>query len=103
MCCRYVKTFYFFIEFFVFILDISEDDKIEIYIYNNIPLLALFFNNQGIIFKIKKSLFTKICNKKFMVTQDVNIIQQTYQSTPNKLNCGKAWMGWFHDKESGSS
>ena len=43
---------------------------------------------QGINFKIKKSLFTKISNKKFKITQDVNIIQQTYQSTPT--NCGKA-------------
>ena len=43
---------------------------------------------EGIDFKIKKSLFIKFSNKKFKITQDVNIIQQTYQST--LTNCGKA-------------
>ena len=43
---------------------------------------------EGINFKIKRSLFTKISNKKFKITQNVNIIQQTSQSTPT--NCGKA-------------
>ena len=43
---------------------------------------------EGINFKIKRSLFTKISERKFKITENVNIIQQTYQSTPT--NCGKA-------------
>jgi len=43
--------------------------------------------NDGFKFKIKRSLFTKIANKRFKINQNVSIIQQTYQTTPT--NCGK--------------
>ena len=44
--------------------------------------------NHGFKFKIKKSLFTKIGNKKFKTNNNVNIIQQTQHSTVT--HCGKA-------------
>jgi len=44
--------------------------------------------NEGIKFKIKRSLFTKIPNVEFKVNHSVNIIQQTQHPTPT--HCGKA-------------
>jgi len=42
----------------------------------------------GFKFKIKRSLFTKVANKRLKINQNVNIIQQSHQPTPT--NCGKA-------------